>query len=106
MQTIEKMKNGQQPQPGLKKNGPVKVKTPESYQRRITRDARREFEAGRAVLPREKVIHRPVDVPARMEASGQRRSELTVNGATMTKRKHEKCSLKGSDSRGSAAICG
>ena len=28
--------------------------------RKIARQARREFEAGRAVLPRVKVIHRPV----------------------------------------------
>ena len=54
--------------------------------RKRARKARREFEAGRAVLLRGTVIHRPLvkkrnygstDVPAMIETSGQRRSEPT-----------------------------
>ena len=58
------------------------------------REARREFEAGRAALPRDgdktglwSRSFGSTDVPARTETSGQKRSEPTVNDATTTKRK-------------------
>ena len=62
---------------------------------RIAREARREFEAGRAALPREKMINGPVvtkhwvDGRARVrtETSGQKRSGPTVNVVMTTERK-------------------
>ena len=55
---------------------PVRRKSP----RKRAREARREFDAGRAALHRSKVVHRPVVTklwvePARTETSGQKKSE-------------------------------
>ena len=44
------------------------------------------------------------DVPARIETSGQKKSEPTVNVATTTNRKLLRCGPTGFDDRGSVVI--
>ena len=52
--------------------------------RKIARKARREFEAGRAVLPREKVIHRPV--VAKLGVNGDQWTEEVRDAAVFADR--------------------
>ena len=68
-----------------KSGDPVKRK----HSRKIVQKARREFEAGKAVLP---------------TGNGQRRSEPAANAATTTKRKPLRCRPNGFGDRGAAAI--
>ena len=63
--------------------------------RKGARKARREFEAGRVVQPRGKVIHRAVVMPTRIETSGQRMSEHTCEKCYDDKWRRQRCRPRG-----------